>query len=110
GLARDRVRAELAQRRGRSGAAPPVLLRLGEDRDGLVDADREELLLGIEAARLVLPLEVGPVAPVRRDDLAALGVLADDAGQREQLQRLLEGDRAERHRLEERRHLRLLAL
>src|SRR5690606_8752839 len=99
-LARDRVVAQLLERRGRRGATTAERLGLGEDLHGLLEGDREELLLAVEAAGLVLPAEVGAVAAVLGDDLAALGVLPDDAGQRQQLERLLQRDRAQRHRLE----------
>ena len=48
-LAGHRVVAELAQRR-RGGRAAAALLGLGEDRGGLVQRDREQLLLGLDAS------------------------------------------------------------
>ena len=100
---RDRVLAELAQRRGRGGAAA-ALLGLGQDRGGLVEGDREQLLLGLDRARVGALLDVRAVAAVLRGDVLAVE-LAERARQRQQLLGLLEGDRVERHRLEQRRRL-----
>ena len=98
-----RVVAELAQRR-RGGGAPAALLRLGEDRRRLVEGDREQLLLGLDRARVGALLDVRAVAAVLRGDVLAVE-LAERARQGEQLLGVLERDRVERHRLEQRRRL-----
>src|SRR3712207_7795409 len=58
--------------------------------------DREELFLALQRAEVVAALHVRPEPAVVRDDLVALGVLADRARQLEQLQRLLQR-RSEEH-------------
>ena len=107
-LARGGVGAELAQRRrGRGLAAPP--LRLGEDPQRLVERAVNSWSSVGEAAAVGALLDVGPVAAVLRGDLGAVGrVGADDAGQRQQAQRIVEGEGVERHVLEQRRRARLL--
>src|SRR5262245_450346 len=47
-LARDGVGADLAQRPGRAAAPPAALLRLREQRERLLERDRQELLLRLE--------------------------------------------------------------
>ena len=81
------------QRRRRRGAA--ALLGLGVDRQRLLEGDVEELLLGRQRARVGALLQVRAVAAVLRGDLARRsGVGADDARQRQQLQRVVEGRRS----------------
>src|SRR6188472_3291760 len=71
-LARHGVGAQLGQRR--LGGRSPALLGLGVDRQGLLEGDLEELLLGLDRARVGALLQVGPVpAVLRRDLLAVLG-------------------------------------
>src|SRR4051794_33882302 len=80
-LLADRILAELLQRgRGRAAAA---LLRLGQLGEGLLERDREHLLLGLERARLLAALDVRPVTAVCDDHLLAVD-LAERARQREQ--------------------------
>src|SRR5690606_35836716 len=57
--AADRIGTELAER-GRRRLPPPTL-RLGERPQRLLDGDREQLLLGAEAARLGALLQVRAV-------------------------------------------------
>ena len=71
-LPAHRVVAELRERR--RGGAAAALLRLGEQRERLVERDREQLLLGLERPRLLALLDVRPVAAVRGDDLLAVGL------------------------------------
>src|SRR4051812_35584817 len=104
-LPADRVVPELLQRR--RGGPPAPLLRLGQLGERLLQAGREELLLGVERARLLPLLDVGAVAAVRGEHLLAVG-LAEGARQREEPERLLERHRLGRHRLEERRGPRFL--
>ena len=89
-LPAHRIGAELAQRR-RGRGAPAPLLRLGEQRERLLERHREQLLLVLERARLGALLDVRAVAAVRGDDLLAVGrVGAERARQREQRQRVLQ--------------------
>ena len=97
------------QRRGRRGLAAAELLRLGEDLHRLVEGDGEQLLLGVEAAGLVAPLEERAVAAVGGDDLARRrrGGRRRCAGAAGACSASSSVMRRERHRLEQRRHLRL---
>src|SRR5207248_8864936 len=76
-LARHGIVAELAQRRRRSRPTPTELLGLGQKRLGVVERDREDLFLGLEAAGLVALLDVGPVAAVLGGDLRAVALDTD---------------------------------
>ena len=58
---------------GRLGP-PAVLLGLGEQGLRPLDGDREDLVLGLEAAALLALLQVGAVATVVGGDLVTLGV------------------------------------
>src|SRR5581483_2656761 len=104
-LAAHRVGADLLQRCGRLPLAA-ALARLREQRERALERDREDLLLALERTGLLSLLHVRAVAAVPRGHLLAVG-LADHARQRQELQRLVERDRVERHRLEERRGARL---
>src|SRR6478752_2889869 len=84
------------------GAAATPLPRLGEERKGVLEGGREQLLLGLERARLLPLLDVRPIPAVPRLDLLPVGSDADDTRQLEQAQRLVERHGVERHRLEER--------
>ena len=68
-LPRRRVVAQLAQRR--RGGGPAALLGLRVDRQRLVERHVEELLLGLERARVGALLQVRAVAAVLRGDLLA---------------------------------------
>ena len=99
--ARHGVGAELAEGLGRRGAAPR--LRLGQQGQGLIEGDAEQLVLVVEAAAVRPLLHVRPVAAVEgRDLLAVGGVLAEHPRQGEQLQGLLQADGVDGHALEER--------
>ena len=82
-LAADRVRVELLQRaRGPARA----VLRLREQLEGAGQVDREDAVLVGQRAGVGALLQVRPVpAVLRRDRLAALGVVPDRARQVEQL-------------------------
>ncbi len=78
----QRVDAHLAQRRrGRPALAG---LRRGQQRQRLVQRDGEHLLLGLQRAEVVAPLDVRAVAAVVGEDLVAVGVRADQPGQGQQ--------------------------
>src|SRR5690349_16050194 len=79
-LAADRVVAQLLE--GRSGRPAAARLGLAELREGLFQADREELLLPVQRPGLLALLHVRPIAPVGGHDLLALG-LAEGAGERQ---------------------------
>ncbi len=116
GLARHGVDAELAQ--GCRGGLAPALLGLGQDLERPGQLDGEDLLLVLERAGLGLGgavlvdevlLEVRPVAPVHGEDLVAVGRIdTDHPGQRQELQRVVEGDPLDGHGLEQRRRLGLV--
>ena len=100
------MRAEIGERGLRHAAAP--LLRLREQRLGLVERDGEQLIFRLEAAGVGHLLQIGPVAPVLGGDLRAVAAGPDDARQRQQRERLLERDRRGIHAGEQRRALRLV--
>ena len=107
GLPRRRVVAQLAQRRRRS-ALPATAFGLGVDLQRLVERDVEHLLFGGQRARVGAALQVWAVAAVLRGDLLAVGrVDADDPRQRQQPQRVLERDRLQVHRPQQRAGARL---
>src|SRR5918996_4126790 len=87
-----RILAQLAERPAR-GSSPAAARWLSEELLGLVQRDREELLLALERARLGAFLDIRAVAPVLRGHLLAVE-LADYARQRQEPQRVVE-----RHRL-----------
>src|SRR5581483_5062536 len=62
-LAGCRIVPDLLQRPRRL-ALPPALARLREERQRLVERDREDLLLGLERPRFLALLHVGAVPPV----------------------------------------------
>ena len=101
------MRAELGQG-WLGGAATATLLRLGEDRAGLFQGDREELVLRREAPAVGVLLDVRPVTAVLCGDLLAVVLDADDPRERQQVQRVFQGHRRRIHGGEERRTLRLL--
>src|SRR2546421_432374 len=88
--------------------APAVLLGLGEQGLRPLDGDREDLVLGLEAAALLALLQVGAVATVVGGDLVTVGVGAHLPRQSQQLERVLERNRVEAHGRQQRRGLRLL--
>src|SRR5215207_8304930 len=92
---------------GRLGP-PAMLLGLREQGLGPLDGDGEDLVLGLEAAALLPLLQVRAVAAVVGGDLVAAGVGTHLAGQAKELERVLERDRVEAHRRQQRRRLRLL--
>src|SRR5690606_2083599 len=98
------VRAEFPQRRRRGAAAP--LLRLREQLPGLLDGDREQLLLGLQGAAVAALLQVRSEPSVLCRDLLAVD-LPDHPRQRQQPQRVLQGDRVHRHGLQQGRGARL---
>ena len=102
GLLRHRVDAQLPQRR-RGGRAPAALLGLGEDRRRLVEGDREQLLLGLQRARVGAPLDVRAVAAVLRGDRPRRRAAPSMRGSVSSCSRLVERDGVQRHRLEQRR-------
>ena len=68
-----------SSRSGGLGHRPPAPLGLGEDRQRLVEADSEQLVLRRERPAVVPLLEIRPEPPVLRGDLLAVGgVDADD--------------------------------
>ena len=88
------VVAELAQRRRRRAPAAPGL-GLREQRQRLVERHRQQLFLGLEAARVGALLHVGPEATVEGLDLLTrLGVGPDGPGQAQQLERLVQAPRS----------------
>ena len=91
GPAAHRVGAELTQRRSR-GALPAAALGLGQERERARDVDGEQVLFLLEAATILAAGDVGTVPAVLRRDLDPLGIGADDPGQRQQLQRVFEGE------------------
>src|SRR5690606_13157888 len=99
-LLRGRVRAELLERGLRRGAAAG--LGLGVDLLGLLEGDREDLLLRLQRAGVGALLQVRAVAAVLGGDLGAVRGGADHARQAQQLQRVLERDGREVHRLQQR--------
>ena len=100
-LPRRRIRAELFQRRRRRALAAPSL-RLREQGKRFIEGGREKLLLVLERAAVASLLDVRAVPAVQRHDLLAVGGIdSHDARQVEQLERVLESDRFERHRLEQ---------
>ena len=97
-LARRRVGAQLPQRRRRSTLSGTAF-GLRVDLQRLVERDVEHLLFGRQRTRVGAALQVWPVAAVLRGDLlAGIRVDADDAGQRQQPQRVLERHRLQVHR------------
>ena len=68
------------------------------------------MLLGAERTRVGSLLEVGPVTPVLRGDLNALGIGTDHTRKRQQHDRVIESDVVQRHVLEQARGARLGAL
>src|SRR5690606_4441112 len=104
-LLAERVVAQLPQRR-RGRRAAPALLRLREQLLGLLQRDREQFLFGVQRAAVAALLDVRAEPPVvRRHRLAVQ--LAERPRQRQQLQRVVQRDRVERHRLEQRAGARL---
>ena len=96
------VLAQLPERRRR--ARPAARLGLGEQSQRLVEGDRQQLLLGLEAAGVGALLHIRPEAAVEGLDLLARRrVGAHRPGQAQQLERLVQADGLGRHRLEERR-------
>ncbi|MPM17748.1 hypothetical protein SDC9_64147 [bioreactor metagenome] len=107
-LAGDRVGAQLLERR--LGRGPATLLGLGVDRLGLGQRDGEDLVLRPQRAGIGALLQVRAVAAVLRGDLRAVLGGADRTRQGEQLERIVEGDRLQVHRGEQRGGPRLGAL
>src|SRR5690606_28100613 len=108
---RDRLAAHgigAGRAQGLDGAPLSALLGLREQLFGALERDREDLLLALEAARLLALLDVRPVAAVEREHRLSVVVDADRARKAQELERLLERHRRQRHALEERRRLRLL--
>src|SRR6185503_11113947 len=84
-------------------------LRLREKRHGLLEREREDLRLGLEAPRLLPLLDVRPVSAVLCEDvLAVRRVLADRTREGQQHPGIVERERRRGHALEEARRLRLL--
>src|SRR6266508_3514775 len=104
GLVRRRVVAQLPQRRGGGRPATPGL-GLREQGQRLVEGHSEELLLVLEGARVVALGQVRSVAARPGQDLDAVLRGADDPGERQQPQRVLQRQRVDRLRLEQRRRL-----
>ena len=97
-LLRRGVVAQFTQRRRRS-ALSTTAFGLRVDLQRLVEGDVEHLLLGGQRARVGAALEVWAVTPVLRGDLLVrVRVDSDDAGQRQQPQRVLERHRFQVHR------------
>ena len=109
----DRVLPELPEGTGRRHGSPGSLEDLGqlEDPDGLVQADREELVLGVDRAEVAALHHVRPVpAVVGPDLLTVVRVDAEYARQGEESLGVLHGDVLEAHGGEEARHPGLLHL
>src|SRR5205823_7133379 len=85
-----RIGPELAERAGRTASAASSR-GLREEGAGLVERDREELILGLEGARLGALLHVRPIATVLRRHVLTVE-LADESRKGEELRRLLERD------------------
>ncbi len=100
-LAAGRVVAELAQRRGGRAGLPAAGLGLGEQLPGLVERHREHLLFGLQGAAVVTLLDVRAIAPVLHRYGLAVQV-AQGPGQRQQAQRVVQGDAVQVHRLQQR--------
>ena len=87
------MQADLAQHGARRRAATALLLLL-EQLDGLIQRHAEHLGIRPERAEFVAALHVGTEAAEVGDDvLSGLGIVADQARQRQQLERALERDR-----------------
>ena len=95
---------------GLTAARPrPARLGLGQQRHGAVHADLEHALVGRDRLVLGAMLDVGPeAADAGQDLLAVLGMRSELARQRQQRQRLLQGDLVGRHALQQRLPLGLL--
>ena len=86
-----------AERAARIAAEAPALTGigdlLGDQCDGAVEPDVEHVITGFEAGVGFLVLHVGAeTADAGRDRLTGLGIFADFARQRKQLERLVEID------------------
>src|SRR5690606_1711707 len=100
GLVGERIGAELPQRCGRRPALPG--LRRRQQRERLVQRDREDLFLALERPVVVTAADVRAVPPRAGIDLDPIGVLAHQARQRQHLQRVFESEGLRRLRLEQR--------
>src|SRR5215510_2578502 len=79
---------------GRRGAAPALLRLFGDQRDGAVEAEAEHVIAGLQVGVSLAVLDIGAIAADAGDDrLAGLGMTADFARQRQQLQGKVEIDR-----------------
>ncbi len=103
-----RIDSEPLERAG--GPLAPPALGLGEQGHGLADVHRQQVVLVVEAAGVVglvaldAPLDVGAVGAVAGHDLQPVGgVLTHHPGDAQQLHRLVEGEGAHVHVLEQRR-------
>ena len=83
-------------------AGPPVLLGLRIDGLSFIERDRENLIFALQRARIRALLQVRTVPPVLCSDLHAVDIGAHHPRQTHQLERLLQGDRVDTHRSEQR--------
>ena len=90
---------------GAAAARRPRSLGWAKSAERLVERDREQLLLGLQRARVRALLDVRAVAAVLRGDLLAVRATPSVRGRVSSRSASSSVDRVERHRLEQRRRL-----